>query len=174
MYWIDWLFIAIPFVLVCAIAILTRRYIRSVSDFLSAGRLAGRYLVANAESTANVGAISVIALFEMLYKAGTTVGWWQSIKPPVWIFMTGTGYIIYRFRETRAMTMAQFLEMRYSRKFRIFMGIMAWISGLLNFGLFPVVTAKFFVIFLSFPLVLHPFRRLMLFRHDMSSSHDAR
>jgi solute:Na+ symporter, SSS family len=156
MYWIDWLFIAIPFVLVCAIAILTRRYVRGVSDFLSAGRIAGRYLVANAESTANVGAISIIALFEMLYKAGTTVGWWQSLKPPLWIFITGAGYIVYRFRETRAMTMAQFLEMRYSRSFRIFMGILAWISGLMNFGLFPVVTAKFFVIFLSFPLVLHP------------------
>src|SRR5579872_1303967 len=157
MHWIDWLFIAIPFVLVCVIAIFTRRYIHGVSDFLSAGRLAGRYLVANAESTANVGAISIVALFEMLYKAGTTVQWWQSIKPPLWIFITGTGYIIYRYRETRAMTMQQFLEMRYSRRFRIFMGILAWISGLMNFGLFPVVTAKFFVIFLSFPPVLHPF-----------------
>jgi SSS family solute:Na+ symporter len=160
MHWIDWLFIAIPFVLVCVIAVYTRRYIHGVSDFLSAGRLAGRYLVASAESTANVGAISIIALFEMLYKAGTTVGWWQSIKPPLWIFITGTGYIIYRFRETRSMTMAQFLEMRYSRSFRIFMGILAWISGLMNFGLFPVVTAKFFVIFLSFPLVVHPFGSL--------------
>lgn len=156
MYWIDWLLVAIPLVLVCGIAIVTRRYIRSVSDFLAAGRVAGRYLVANAESSANVGAIAIVALFEMLYKAGTTVGWWQSLKTPLWLFMTGAGYIVYRYRETRALTMAQFLEMRYSRRFRILMGILAWISGLVNFGLFPVVTAKFFVIFLSFPLVVHP------------------
>ena len=160
MHWLDWSFIALPLVLISVIAVLTRRYIRGVSDFLSAGRLAGRYLVANAESTANVGAISIIALFEMLNKAGITVQWWQSLKPPIWIFITGTGYIVYRYRETRAMTMQQFLEMRYSRKFRIFMGILAWISGLMNFGLFPVVTAKFFVIFLSFPLIVHPFAHL--------------
>jgi solute:Na+ symporter, SSS family len=162
MYWIDWLLVAVPLMFVCLIAVFTRRYIRGVSDFLSAGRLAGRYLVANAEGTANFGAISIIALFEMLYKAGTTVGWWQSIKPPIWILIAGTGYIIYRFRETRAMTMAQFLEMRYSRSFRIFMGALAWVSGLMNFGLFPVITAKFFVIFLSLPLVLHPNNSLTL------------
>jgi SSS family solute:Na+ symporter len=156
MQWIDWLLIAVPFALVTAIAVATRRYIRGVSDFLAAGRVAGRYLVANAESTANVGAIAIVASFEVLYQAGTTTGWWQSLKTPLWLVMTGTGYIIYRYRETRALTMAQFLEMRYSRRFRIFMGILAWISGLLNFGIFPVVTAKFFVIFLSLPLLVHP------------------
>lgn len=155
MHWIDWLFIAVPFAAVCVVAIATRRYVRGVAEFLAAGRSAGRYLVANAEGTAAMGAITIIATFELLYRAGTTVGWWQSIQTPVWIFLTIGGFVAYRYRETRALTMAQFFEMRYSRRFRVFMGSLAWIAGLINYGIFPVVSAKFFVTFLSMPLTLH-------------------
>ena len=33
------------------------------------------------------------------------------------------------FVQTRALTMAQFLEMRYSKKFRTYAGIVAFVSG---------------------------------------------
>ena len=35
-----------------------------------------------------------------------------------------SGWVIYRFRETCALTLAQFFEIRYSKKFRIFTGMM--------------------------------------------------
>jgi SSS family solute:Na+ symporter len=66
-----------------------------------------------------------------------------------------SGWVRYRYRETRAMTMAQFFEMRYSRRFRIFAGIVAWGAGVLNFGIFPGVVARFIVYFCGFPSELH-------------------
>ncbi len=155
MNWIDWTLICVPVGIVVLVAWHVRRYVRSVSDFLAAGRVAGRYLVANAEGTAAMGAITIVATFELLYRAGTTVGWWQTIQTPVWIFLTVGGFVVYRYRETRAMTMAQFLEMRYSRRFRVFMGSVAWIAGLVNYGIFPVVSAKFFATFLALPPVIN-------------------
>ena len=57
MHTIDWLIFTIPFAFVCGLAYITRRYVRSVVDFLAAGRVAGRYLVANAEGAAAMGAM---------------------------------------------------------------------------------------------------------------------
>ena len=47
--------------------------------------------------------------------------------------------------------MAQFFEIRYSRNFRVFCGILAWVAGIINMGIFPAVTAKFFIYFCGLP-----------------------
>ncbi|MCQ2379266.1 MAG: hypothetical protein MJ016_08735, partial [Victivallaceae bacterium] len=62
-----------------------------------------------------------------------------------------TGFIIYRFRETRALTLFQFFEMRYSRKFRVFAGFVSWISGVLNYAVFPLVVAELSIGLLNLP-----------------------
>lgn len=151
LHWIDYLVIVIPFGIVLLISWMTARYMKSVADFMSASRCAGRYLIANAAGEAGLGAISFVAMFEYIYKAGFAVTWWQTLSVPVGLIITLTGFAIYRYRETRAMTLAQFFEIRYSRKFRIFAGILAFVAGVLNFGIFPAVGARFFVNYCGLP-----------------------
>lgn len=62
-----------------------------------------------------------------------------------------TGWVFYRLRETRALTVGQFLEMRYSRKFRVFAGLLCWISGIINFGIFTAIAARFLIYFCGLP-----------------------
>ena len=147
----DWAIVLGLLVFLIVMAGYTRRYSRSVVNFLAAGRCAGRYLIAVAEGVAGWGAISAVAAFEMYYKAGFSIQWWFFITLMAYIVISMSGWMTYRFRQTRCLTIAQYLEKRYSKRFRIFAGILAWFSGTLNFGLFPAVGARFFVYFCGLP-----------------------
>ena len=148
---IDWLLVVLPLSLVLVVAIYTRRFVRSVADFLSAGRCAGRYLLANARGESDAGLANTLSKFEVILVSGFVLNFWEKISIPVLLLVGISGFVIYRFRETRAMTLAQFLEMRYSRRFRLFMGVLAFVSGILNYGIFPAVSARFFIYFLDLP-----------------------
>ncbi len=149
--WIDWGIVVVLMTIMSSGIIYGRTQMKSVADYLSANRTAGRYLVSISEGIAMLGAISIIAFFEMYYQSGFTLMWWDLTMIFFILVASATGWVIYRFRETRCMTMAQFFEVRYSRNFRIFAGILSFVSGVINFGIFPAVGARFFIIFCGFP-----------------------
>jgi SSS family solute:Na+ symporter len=151
MHWVDWsLFLGLGGLLLTA-AWRTKKYTVSVADFLAANRCAGKYVLGVADGIAGLCAITIVAMFEMYYKAGFTAVWWQTILLPATIIIAVSGWMQYRYRETRAMTMAQFFEIRYSRRFRVFSGLVAFVAGTVNFGIFPAVAGRFFQYYCGFP-----------------------
>jgi SSS family solute:Na+ symporter len=155
MSWIDWMIVLVSVGIVGVVAIATQRYMTSVADFCSASRVAGRYVIANARGESGMAVVSLVAGFEVFYRAGWTMGWWSFIAIPVGMVMVLTGFVNYRYRETRVMTLAQFFEIRYSRGFRMLAGFMAFASGIVNYGIFPAVSARFFVYFCGLPENFH-------------------
>jgi len=151
MHWIDWAIVATLLAFMFAIVPSTRKYTRGVADFLAANRCAGRYLICVCEGIAGLGAISLIGFWERYSQAGFTAIWWSLPDWPIIFILALSGWVIYRFRQSRAMTLAQFLEMRYSRRFRIFAGMVCFLSGIINFGIFPAVGARFFIYFCALP-----------------------
>lgn len=151
MSWIDWIIVAAAIAGLRWMSLSTRKHMRGVTDFLSANRSAGRYLLTLATGMAGFGAITLIGQFEMHYTAGFVPAWWSMMSIPVGVITLLTGWVYYRYRETRALTMAQFFEMRYSKRFRVFAGILAYACGVLNYAIFPAVTARFIVYFCGLP-----------------------
>jgi len=148
---IDWVQILAIFALVIGSAWFTRTYMRGVADFLAAGRTAGRYLISVASGIAGLGAITIVANLQMNYEAGFAMSWWGMSMALFGLIVAVTGWVNYRFRATRCLTLAEFFERRYSRGFRLFAGLIAFSAGLINFGIFPSVGAWFFIHYLGLP-----------------------
>ncbi len=149
MHTIDWLIMILPLLICGSIAIYSRRYVRSVADFMAGGRGAGRFLICAAKSEQGSGAVVFVAVFQVFIVSGFTLRWWGLLTAPVGMLLAISGWVIYRYRQTRAMTLGQFFEMRYSRKFRLFAGALGFFAGLVNFGIIPATGARFMVAFLD-------------------------
>ena len=148
---IDWVLALVPLLVVLGVAVYTQRHMKGVTDFLSGGRLAERYLLAVARGELGAGLVGFVAGLEVMPRAGFTLLWWGWITAPITLIVAISGFVIYRYRETRAQTLGQFFEIRYSKQFRLFTGMLGFVAGLLNFGIIPAVGARFFVYFLGLP-----------------------
>src|SRR5262249_51528350 len=151
----DWLIVLCLLTVLVLMTLYTRRFTTSVAGFLAADRCARRYLLSVAFNMSQLGVITLVWFFEQNYKVGYTSVWWPLMEGPAWIIMALTGWVIYRYRQTRALTLAQFFEMRYSRRFRIFAGLVAYLSGMINFGIFPSISARFFISLCGLPATFH-------------------
>ena len=151
MHFIDWLIVVLPVLLVLSVSVYSKRYVRGVVDFLAAGRVAGRYVISVGDMTAGLGVITLVALVEAKYQVGYALTFWEYLVVPVGIIMGLTGYCTYRFRETRSLSIGQFLEMRYNRPFRIVAATLRTLSEMLTNAIGPAVAANFFIYFIGLP-----------------------
>ncbi|QYY34382.1 hypothetical protein [Ruficoccus sp. ZRK36] len=151
MHFLDWLIVIIPTLAILWLSFHSRKYVHGVVDFLAAGRVAGRYVISVGDMTNAMSIMYLVGLVEMKYQTGYALAFWQFMIIPVSIFMGLTGYCIYRFRETKALSMGQFLEMRYSRRFRVLASTLRTISELLTNAIGPAIAANFFIYYLGLP-----------------------
>ncbi len=158
MSWIDWLIIIIPVATILTIGFNCRKYIRGVVDFLSAGRLCGRYVLTIGDIANGISIIGITSYVEMTYKTGFAISFWKNILIPISVFMALSGYCIYRFRETKAQSLGQFLEMRYgSKRLRFFASALRTTAEILAHSIMPAVAARFFIYFMGLPKTWHFF-----------------
>ena len=157
MTWYDWLILILPVCFVMYMGFHSRRYVRGVSDFISAGRLCGRYVISMGDVANALSIIGLVGYIEMRYKTGFSVSFWGSVLAPLGIVLGLTGFVTYRFRETKAMSLGQFLEMRYSRRFRIVAAALRSLAEMLANMIMPAIAARFFIQMLDLPQTYHVF-----------------
>lgn len=151
MHLIDWLIAIVPVVVIIGIAVYSKKYVRGVVDYLAAGRVAGRYVLCAGDLTSALSVITLVALVESKYQVGYALSFWEFLTIPVVILMGLTGFCIYRFRETRALSIGQFLEMRYNRPLRIVAATIRTLAEMVTNAIGPAVAANFFIYFLGIP-----------------------
>ena len=148
---LDWLIVLLPVAFVMYMAFHSRSYVRSVADYLAAGRICGRYVISVADVANALSIIVLLTQVEMYYKTGFAMSFWNKMMGPLGLVLSLTGFCVYRFRETRAMSLGQWLEMRYSRSFRIFAAALRSVSEMFANMIMPALAARFFIYFLDLP-----------------------
>ena len=147
----NWLVVLLPVAAIIGMSIYCRRYIRDVADYLSAGRVARRYVICVGGMEEALGVLTLMQMMERNYLTGFAITFWQSALIVVTMVLSLTGYCIYRFRETRSMTLGQFLEMRYNRPLRVFASVLHNVADLLTEIILPALAARFFIYFFDLP-----------------------
>jgi solute:Na+ symporter, SSS family len=157
MHWIDWMIVIIPLVFLLGMAVYAKKYVRGVTDFLAAGRVAGRYVISVGDLQAGLSVLTLIALCESEYQCGMAMGLWSKLVIPLSIFMSLTGYCLYRYRQTKCLSMGQFLEIRYNRPLRIIAAFIRTVAEMITNAIGPAVAARFFIYFVGLPFTVSIF-----------------
>ena len=151
MSWIDWIIMIVPMLFVIGMGFYTKRYIRGVTDYLAAGRVAGRYVLSVGDVAKGLAVITLIGYTEAHYKTGFAMAFWSNILTPLSIFLGLIGFFTYRFRETKALSLGQFLEMRYNRPLRIYASALRSAAELLANCMCPALAARFMIYYIGLP-----------------------
>lgn len=158
MAWYDWLLAIIPVMIVLGVGLYSTKYVKGVVDFLSAGRLCGRYVLLAGDMANGISILSIVMICEQSYKAGFAVGIWDALLIPVSLTLALFGFVVYRFRETKAQSFGQFLELRYgSKSLRVFASALRSFAELFAHAIMPAVAGRFFLYYLGFPQYIELF-----------------
>ncbi len=129
-----------------------RKYVRTVSDYLVAGRSVNLYLGIASLAATEFGIATFMANAELGYKygfAGTTPG----VTTAIAMFIVGwTGFCIKPLRDQEAMTLPELFENKYGKWVRWGSGVVIVLGGLLNMGVFLRMGGNFLTVVCGFDM----------------------
>ena len=142
---VDWVLTVAYLLASVTLGVWARRYVENLAGYMVAGRQVKVSLGIATFVATELGTVTYVYYGELGYVAGFS-GFIIGILAMVAYSAVGrTGFIIEKLRRLRVMTIPEFYELRYSRKVRLLGGIILFLGGVLNMGIF----LKFDGIFLS-------------------------
>ena len=142
---IDWLILVLYLLFTVAAGLFAKRYVENLSGYLVAGRRVGLSLGVATFAATELGTITFMYFSELGYVTGFSCFIIGILGMLAYMFVGKTGFIIERLRALRVMTIPEYYELRYSRNVRLLGGVILFLGGVLNMGIF----LKFDGIFLS-------------------------
>lgn len=130
---------------------IVKKYVKGIDDYLVAGRSMGFSLGLISLMCTEIGMITYVYFAELGFKAGLASLMVAIPFVVAFLFLGKTGFVIKKMMEMKIMTVPEFFSKRYSKGVRFYLGILMAVGGILNFGVFPGVEAKFINIVTGIP-----------------------
>ena len=140
---LDWTIVAFYLLGTVLIGFYVNRRIRGMSDFLVAGRSIRTRLGIATMIGSELGLVTAMFAAQKGFTGGFAAFHIGVLALVAALVVGFTGMIVVPLREMKVMTIPEFYEKRFSRKLRIFGGLILALSGILNMGLFLKAGAIF-------------------------------
>ncbi|MFC2124083.1 sodium:solute symporter [Bacteroidota bacterium] len=148
---IDWAFIIGFLVISLSIGLIARKRIVSIDDFLLVGRKLRSFRGIATLASTEMGLVTIIYFSEEAYSNGF-VAIVAGIIAALTMWIIGqTGFVIKHLRALGITTVPEYFELRYKPGVRLIAGLLIFLTGVLNMGIFLQVEGKFLSIAMGFP-----------------------
>lgn len=149
--YLDVSVIIIYIILVFASGSLVKKYIKGIDDYLVAGRSMGFHLGLISLMCSEIGIITFVYYAQMGFDAGFAS--LIAAVPPViaYLVLGKTGWVIKPLLEMKIKTIPEFFSIKFNKGVRFYVGLFMAVGGILNFGVFPGVEARFMNIVSGIP-----------------------
>lgn len=148
---LDWIVVACFLFASLVIGVLARQRVRGLDDFLVAGRrLRSFWGVATLAST-EMGLVTIIYFSEEAYLNGF-VAIVAGVIAGLTMWAVGrSGFIVGRLRSLELRTVPEYFAVRFRPGVRWIAGVLTFLTGILNLGIFLQVEGRFLVIVTGLP-----------------------
>ena len=140
---LDWAIIVVYLLISLGLGIVAMRYVGRLKDFLVAGRQLRVFLLIATMTGTELGLITVMYNAQEGYKRGISAFHIGLVQLVCYGIVGLTGLVIYRLRQQGVMTVPEFYRRRYNKPVQVVGAVILLLAGVLNFGLFLQVGAKF-------------------------------
>ncbi|MEX0719568.1 MAG: sodium:solute symporter family protein [Balneolaceae bacterium] len=142
---IDWVILISYLSITIYIGIWVKKYVQNLSGYIVAGRKIKVSLGIATFTATELGTVTFVYFGELGYVSGFSCFIIGILALIAYTTVGKTGFIIEKLREYGMMTIPEFYELRFNKNVRIIGGIILFVGGVLNMGIF----LKFDGIFLS-------------------------
>ncbi len=161
---IDWIILVAYLALSVYAGLRARTFVEGMEGYLVAGRRVRIALGSATLIATEIGIVTFMYLGELGYVSGFSCFILGIIGVIGYMVIGSTGYIVSGLRRLRVITIPEFYELRFSRGVRLLGGILLFLGGILNMGIFLKMDGVFLTETMGFsPDVLTIIMVVMLF-----------
>ncbi len=142
---LDWIIVIVYITFIFGIGVILKKYIKGIGEFIVAGRNIRLYLAIATLTGTELGLVTVMYNTELGFRSGFSAFHIGLIEAAVAAGFGLTGFIIYKLRESKVMTIPEFYGRRFGQKVRWTGGLILALSGVLNMGLFLQAGSRFMI-----------------------------
>jgi SSS family solute:Na+ symporter len=148
---IDWIFITGFLFASLIIGVLARRRVSNLNDFLLAGRKLRSFWGIATLSSTEMGLVTIVYFSQEAYANGfVAIATGLIAAVTMWI-IGQTGFVIKKLRTLELRTVPEYFEKRFTPGVRWIAGVLTFLTGILNMGIFLQVEGRFLVIVMGLP-----------------------
>jgi len=142
---IDWFIVFGYLIFIFVIGIIFKKYVKGISHFIVAGRHLKLFLAIATLTGTELGLVTVMYNSELGFRSGFSAFHIGIIEAGCIAGIGLTGFIVYKLRESKVMTIPEFYWKRFGTKVRWVGGVILAVSGVLNMGLFLQAGSRFMI-----------------------------